>query len=203
MILNAADGIKGKVVDLDTGRVVRGVKLLNTDTGYLEAYHVDANGKPKRDAGGRLLPTYQAVGRFRFEPADGNRMPVKLPVQLGADRCAKCGSSRTLLGDDLCPTCRAVERGQKHRMRAEPLTNPLEDHSCHECTRRASWCVSDEVAVTPQAGKFASASALFERVQVVDRRWYCSWHFKPPRLLDARGEEIAEVGDDKVRPQWG
>ncbi len=63
--------------------------------------------------------------------------------------------------------------------------------------------MGDEVEASPQAGPFNLAggcTVLFGRAATVGRRYYCSWHFKPPRLLDARGEVISDIGES-LRPQ--
>ncbi len=200
MILDASRGIKGKVVDLDTGKVVPKVKSLNTDTGLLVAYRTDAHGNALSDGNGNWL-TYTAVGRFRFTPSDGSQVPAK-KIVMGAPSCTKCLNRMTLPGDDLCVRCRATDRNQRHRMTVEAVIDPFDDHKCEDCTEKAAWCVSDEVETTPQAGMSPSGKVLFERAATVGRRWYCSRHFKPPRLLDARGEEIKELDNEKVRPQW-
>ncbi len=200
MIFDAANNIKGKVIDLDTGKVVPKVKSLNTATGLLVAYKTDAHGNALSDGKGNWL-TYTAVGRFKFTASDGSQVPAR-KIILGAPSCTKCRNQMTLPGDDLCVTCRAKERNQRHRMTVEAVVDPFDDHKCEDCTARASWCVSDEVETTPQLGQLHDRKIMFDRAAVVGRRWYCARHFKPPRLLDARGEEIMELDNEKVRPQW-
>lgn len=199
MKLHAEQGFRGRVLDLDTGKSVPRVLWLDEQAGELEAYRVDVAGKPVRDANGDFL-TYRARGRFRFEPAATEKPHSAPHIVMGAPACARCQSSLTLPGDDLCPPCRAADRGQRNRMRAEPVSGLLLVRPCETkgCGRIAAWCVSDEVSVTPQL----HARRLWERGAVVHRRWYCAFHYHPPRLLDSRGETVEtfhEAGG--VRPQ--
>lgn len=62
MRLHTKDGIKGRVIDLDTGRPVRWVIWLDTDLGSLEHFTTDpATTPPPRERAIRF-------GRFRFDP---------------------------------------------------------------------------------------------------------------------------------------
>lgn len=142
-------------------------------------------------------------------------------VVMGAPACALCGSALTLRGDDLCAPCRAKDRGQRNRMKVERITSPLLDRRCQHkgCSRTATWSVSDEVEVTPQViqatdtkvnGLLSLISSreplrgrrlLFDRGATVGRHYYCSWHFKPPRILDSKGEVIEDIEEAHgVRP---
>jgi hypothetical protein len=202
MLLEARKGQKGRVVDLDSGREVPKVKWLNTDQGVLEAYQLDEKGRYIRDEDGEYV-TYVARGRFAFVPRGA---PSHQPdLGLGASRCARCPSVLTLPGDDLCPTCRARERGQRHSMRVERLVNPLLDIKCLSCSRLAEFIVADEVLVSPtvsvadRLGRLTGRKVTWERGMTVGRRAYCSWCFKAPRLLDAKGEVIGDV-ETRLRP---
>lgn len=189
MILDATKGVRGNVIDLDTGRRVQNVKYLNTETGYLEAYQVDENGKVLRDANGYRFTVYQ--GRFKFIPTGDSKQPK---IIMGAPHCTLCNSKMTLRGDDLCPACRARERGQRNKMKVEKIGVPLFDTKCELCTRMATWYVSDEVEVTPEL----YAKKFYGRGVTVGRRSYCSWCFKPPRLLDDKGDVMREL--ESIRP---
>jgi hypothetical protein len=188
MILDASKGVRGKVIDLDTWLEVPYVKYLNTETGYLEAYQV-RDGKVVKDAQGFKFTVYQ--GRFKFVPTEAPKGPT---INLGADHCSICKSKMVLKGDDLCPACRAKERGQKNKMQVEKIGFPLFDVKCQLCSRMATWYVSDEVEVTPEL----HARRFYSRGVTVGRRAYCSWCFKPPRLLDDKGEVMQEL--ESIRP---
>lgn len=189
MILDPTKGIKGTVIDLDTGQPVRNVKYLNTETGYLEAYQTDPTGKVLRDANGFRFTVYQ--GRFKFIPAESPKQPK---IIMGAPHCSLCNSKMTLRGDDLCPACRAKERGQRNKMKVEKIGVPLFNVKCELCSRVATWYVSDEVEVTPEL----SNKRLYGRGVTVGRRSYCAWCFKPPQLLDDKGEVIKQL--ESIRP---
>jgi hypothetical protein len=201
---------RGRTYDLDTGREVKAVISLEVDPatgrGELTAYKTDAQGRLLTDGQGNWI-TYRAVGRFHFEPlsqGDGSRMVM------GAPRCARCGSPLTLRGDDLCAPCRAAERGQRNRMRVERIApaDVLLARKCCQCSRQAVFGVVDEVTVSPYQGRrpltlpngVEIARPLFDRGACVGRRWYCERCFKPPRLLDARGEVIRDIEENTLRP---
>lgn len=207
--LSAGNGVRGQVIDLDTGAPIPKPITLTYDpvtgSGTIKAYQCNHNGSIKTNAGGDFL-TYTAGGRFKFISA-GEPIPPKCAPE-GAPRC-KCGSRLTLPGDDLCAACRAKERGQRHKMCAEKVErNYLITRKCELCSRAAEWGVSDEVEASPERGPallglplaVQPKTMLFKRVACVKRRWYCSTHFKPPRLLDPRGEVIKDI-EEGLRPQ--
>lgn len=203
MLLRAEDGILGTVYDLDTNRRVPKVIELNTDTGYVKAYFVVEQNdehpeleKYKKVNG--ALQWYEAYGRFKFVPKESSA--TARTVVMGAPACVWCGSTLTLPGDELCPRCRASDRGQRNRFKVERLTTPLFDKQCEECTRTAAWSVSDEVEVTPELNN----RILYDRGMTVGRRFYCDSHYEPARLLDPKGEVIQDLnyaGPDTVKEQ--
>jgi hypothetical protein len=211
MRLHAEQGFRGEVIDLDTGRTVPKVIWLDEELGELEAYQLGPGGEYCFDASGENYVTIKLKGRFKYKYIPANPLllsPRKSPV-MGAPRCTKCSNPLTLPGDDLCPPCRAKERNQRHSMRAERITNPLERRRCsaYACGREANWSVSDEVEVTPEPGSiFLGGSnrrtrVLFDRGMTVGRRYYCSFHYQSPRILDARGEVIETLNEAHgVRP---
>jgi hypothetical protein len=216
MLLHAESGFRGKVIDLDTGKPVPKVIWLDTERGELEAYKTTSEGKYIRGLNGEFI-TYKARGNFRYIPSNSvdssTNNTTRNRVVLGAPKCARCPSTLTLPGDDLCPPCRAKERGQRNKMLVERITTPLLDRPCcvKGCGRLASWSVSDEVSVTPSVGGLSpgllalprykrAKRVLYERGCTVGRRWYCSRHYSPPRLLDAKGEVIETYDEIGVRP---
>lgn len=63
------------------------------------------------------------------------------------------------------------------------------------CVRRAEWKVADEAPLSPET----DAGVSYERAQTIGVRYYCSWHYQPPRLL-IEGD-VAKVYDEvKARP---
>lgn len=75
---------------------------------------------------------------------------------------------------------------------------PLFSNRCCQkgCTRVARWSVSDEVPQTPVEVN----GRKYSRGKIVGRRYYCEFHWKPPRLLDAKGEVMQEFDEIGVRP---
>ena len=213
MILDANNKIRGRVVDLDTGKDVRKVIRLNTDTGYIKAYKVDATGEIERDAAGDYI-YYEAIGRFKFIPSD---KPIVKGIVLGAAKCELCPSVMTLPGDTLCVACRAKERGQRNQMKCERIDGVELGRKCERCSQDACWAVGDEVAVTPaqsairierrgRRGRRVVVPAgvgtqQWVRGQMVGRRFYCSKHYQPPALLDSKGEVIQQMDVQAARPQ--
>ncbi len=203
MRLHCSQGYRGKIIDLDTKLPIPKVIWLDEEAGELEAFQVDNNGKTKRQ--GTDLLTYRAKGRFKFIPTQQPETPNNNPLSvntkggkivMGAPACAKCKSPLTLPGDDLCPICRSVERGKK--IVVERITTPLLNRKCARCSALACWSVSDEMEVTPAVGRnpykrWGKGKVLFDRGKTVGIRFYCSKHYQPPRLLDAKGEIIGNV----------
>ncbi len=72
-------------------------------------------------------------------------------------------------------------------------------HKCMECTRDAEWSVGDETPVAPML----QGGVLFSRGRLTGQRHYCSFHYRAPRIVDAKGE-VMSTWDDAggVRPQW-
>ena len=201
--------------DLDEGRVVPYVLWVDVEAGLIETCLPDAFGRPGRDRDGNFN-TFLAKGRFEVRRVERpappkqplSRSPVSPPRE-GAPKCAKCPSTLTLPGDDLCPGCRAKDRRQRNPMRVERVTDPLAAHKCSECSREAVWQTADEVEVSPEKDgrKFIRPFGhlvlrpTWERGAVVGRRYYCDFHYRPPRILDAKGEVIRDCDEEKVRPQ--
>lgn len=195
--LYAAHGFRGKLIDLDTGLPVPRVIWADPDEGLVEAYRVRPDGSPVLDPSGAYV-TYRAKGRFKFVPVNTPRR--RPPAKEGAAKCTKCTSHLTLPGEELCPACYALDRNVKRPMRVGRLASPILNVRCGRkgCSRVATWSVSDEVAVSPEK----KGKMWFERGATVGRRFYCSHHYVPPKILDARGEEVETIEDGGgVRPQ--
>jgi len=196
--LYAKQGFRGRILDLDTGRLVPKVLWFDADAGELEAFAVDDRGALRHDHNGNFL-TVRLKGRFRFLPrSEGDSSTLGKKMRLGAPQCQQCGSSLTLLADDLCPACRAAQRRQKNPMKVERMPEFLLCQPCAHpgCDQPAVWSVADEVEVTPQQAQ----GMFFTRAAVVGRRFYCTRHWQPPRILDDRGEVIEELAEGGVRP---
>lgn len=210
MILHAHSGARGRVIDLDNGQVVPKVISLDTDTipHQLEAYQTNSKGDYAKDSEGNYL-TYRAKGRFQYLPA-----PAKSPtkVLMGAPNCAICFSPLTVPGKEICPICLG-------KYKKVDKIGPLDATQCDRCSRQAQWIVSDEVETTPvlvavssvirtndpttKIRNLKASKILFDTGCIVGRRYYCSKHFLPPRILDSKGEVVQKLEDSGgVRPQW-
>lgn len=178
MRLYAKDGVRGKLIDLDTGKPVPKVVWFDTETGEFQAYQTGADGQILRDAQGDYL-VYLARGRLRFFPEDKPRA-VRLP----------------------CPDPEPVTKPPRRTSKDERLDAwmlGILPCSHYACTRTAEWAVSDEEPAAPQIVD----RMAYTQATIVNRRFFCAFHYKPPRLLDHKGEvveEFAEAGG--VRPQW-
>lgn len=193
-----AEDFVGSVIDLDTGERVARVAAVDPEAGLLERYKTDAGGRVLRDAVTGMPLLEMAKGRFRLDlrprPKRGSRR-----TNFGAPQCARCGGNMTLPGDDLCPVCRAREQGRV--IRVDQVGSALDARPCDNgCGRSATWSVSDETAVTPVPGVWrnpdgSEEEVLYGRGALVARKWYCSWCYQPPRILDARGEVMRVIED--------
>jgi len=202
MRMYASQGFRGEIWDLDTGLKVHKVIWYDSDTQELEAYEVDLQGTEIRDINGDFI-TYHAKGRFRYMPV--TIAPPK-SMSLGSPRCARCGNPLTLQGHDLCPVCNAQDKGYKGIQSIRRLSTPILDRPCEVkgCGRLAEYQVADEVPATPAVTKPVTIkgfkTTLWDRAVMVGVRYFCAWHFKPPRLLDAKGEVVQEF-ENEVRPE--
>ena len=206
--------LNSRVIDLDDSKPVPAVIWVDVEAGLLEAYQTDAFGRIRKDPRDGGLLTYTARGRFKVVPVSQlpPPPPPKKKLAGGAPKCARCSSVLTLPGSDLCPSCNARDKNYRNKFLVERVVNPLGARPCaHKgCIRPAAFGVGDDVAVSPAVGPAQGlfgagpgvGKVLYERGATVGRRWYCHFHFRPPRVLDARGE-VVEVIDEShgVRPQ--
>ncbi len=182
MRLDARSGLSGEVWDLDTGRqipLVRWVDLPDVPgaPAEYEAFKPGPDGNPYYlpDVTPKTAATYRGRARIKFVPKGG--FPEAAPT---------------------APVLKPQgKRRQVHHRKRVPLFSDRCQH--YACNRVATWSVSDEVGLDP----VLVDNQLFTRGRVVGRRHYCAFHYKPPRLLDARGEEIEKFEEaGGVRPQW-
>jgi hypothetical protein len=197
-----AENFAGTVTDLDTGEQLRHVSAVDAEAGLVEVYQVDAGGKVLRDVTTGKPIVQLGRGRFKADLRRRVDVPRKRAPRLGAPTCSRCPSRMTLPGDDLCPVCRAREQGRTVGVKPLGPGELMAVRPCDNgCGREATWSVGDEVSVTPVPGTLPRQHGgpprpvLFLRGATVARRWYCSWCYQPPRLLDARGE-VVEVREE-------
>lgn len=216
MILHADHGFRGEVWDLDDNRPVPKVIWLDTvpradGLMHLEAWQVDAEGDCIPDGCGSHL-TYRARGRFKFIPRMEKNGKAPDRIKLGAERCERCGDPRTIPGKELCVFCNAYDKGLKC-FNVKKMTAVVFDLSCQQpgCGKLAEYQVADEVEVspaivtlkvpriTPSGHTLRTGRIGYDRGTLVGRRWWCSKHYRPPRILDDRGEVVREL-ESSLRP---
>lgn len=178
MIFRAKDGVRGKLIDLDTGKEIPKVIWFNDADGTFEAFRVDQSGEVARAPDGAPL-VWWGRGNLKF-------------VQLLAARAVQAGALQSPKQKILPP----ARKRQKH----EHLRLPLLDADCqhYACLRPAEYAVSDEVELPPLLAR----GKRWARAKTVAVRYYCAFHYVPPRVLDDKGEVVSvweEAGG--VRPQ--
>jgi hypothetical protein len=176
MILSAKSGLRGMFVREDNGEPVRWVRWYDTETSEYEAFsadpvHARANGRNLH----ALL--YRGQARLRFVPARIVSTPGPKPPD----------------PKDVAE-CVAEQRSRHHKARRIVA---LPGRECQEkgCHRLAEWEVADAADVLPDV----QDGRQFHRSIVLGLRRYCSWHYRPPLVMDLRGD-MAEV-EVSARPQ--
>lgn len=192
MRLYAEQGLRGTVVDLDTGRRVPKVIWIDLDSMELEAFRVTDKGEFVRSPDGSYA-TYTAKGKFRLDPVTPRAIPK---VKEGARCCEICKHPLTLPGSELCVRCNSAKRRNGRLAQAVPPHDALTRCQHKGCARMADWVVADEVDISPLRKK----GLWWSRGATVARRYYCHWHYSPPRLLDQDGEPVGVLEDLGVRP---
>jgi hypothetical protein len=180
MILHAREHkVRGVVLNLDTNEPVRLVRWIDFDTGDFEAFRAGPDGQILRVNGKPV--SYRSQARLKFIPSGNAYEPPPAPPEP-------------------LPVSTPTLPSKRGRRNARRLPVPLFDFLCDHpgCDRVAAWLTSDEEALPPQV----EGSRRFSRARTVAVHAWCSFHYQPPRLLDAKGEVISiwdEAGG--VRPQ--
>jgi hypothetical protein len=180
MRITAQSGLRGKLIDLDTGEEVKKVIWFNLQEGSIHAYCVDKFGNLiKADNGD--FKVYWARGKFKFIPSPNTRLQT----------CSVSGASTI---DCKCDSCRG--RISKAVQKTVKINTPILSDRC-QCGRLAEFSVSDEVSLAP----VRSGNRYYVRAKCIGVFKYCSWCYKAPKLYDSKGELIStweEAGG--VRP---
>lgn len=195
MLLHHQDGIRGKLTDLETGKVIPKVIWADLDSGLLCAYQVDKiTSKVKRDNKGNLL-TYTAHARLRWDPLPARSGPV-------VERCENTG--KPAAGAPCpCRICRKYLTLPQGRIKKSHRKLPywlLTDYPCEHygCGKLAEWVVSDEVELPAEE----NGNRFYSRARTVAVHYYCHRHFKPPRVLDTKLDVVRVDDNIGARPQW-
>lgn len=174
------DGVRGLLVNMETGKPIRAAIWADLDTGEYEAFKVDEKGAIMRD--NRRVPLkYTGKARLSFIPTQKTSLTGLM----------KQASSQ--------PKPQSAPRSTgkikyEHIEDFVLLKIPCEHYGC---IRIAEWLVSDEMETEP----VLKDKKLYPTAKTVDMHAYCSWHFQPPRIVDEKGE-VVEVIEDAggVRP---
>lgn len=188
MILDAKSGVRGVLVNRETGQIIRHVRWADIpenpeEMGEFEAFRV--NPIFARERGIPLQSIlYRGRCRLRFEPA---RTVDPKPA------------GRIAPSTPFAEIKREVLKGGE--VKATPIVYvpgaPLIE--CHEryCHRPARWSVATERLVEPERGEDGK---LWERAVVVDVLCWCDAHFKNPLQISERGVE-SEIEVTRARPE--
>lgn len=174
MRIHASMGIRGSLVDATTGQLIRKAIWADLETGEYEALKLDGNGNTIGEPGKELR--YFGKAKLKFVPAK-------------------------ILDDK--PSQPEEEPNRKKpvvKQRPTPIRIPLFSKHCqhYACNRVAAWMVSEEEELPP----LRKGNRLLVRAKLLRVCYWCSFHYVPPKLFDAKGELIEidhEAGG--VRPQ--
>ena len=148
-----ADGVRGVLVNADTGQPIWWARKADLATGEYEAFRADpdkaaAHGFKKRD----LL--YRGRCRLKFVP--GNSARPQVPTILDANP-------------------------KLPRRRRAMQVQAFEDRPCqhYACLRDAEWMVAVDEPLPP----LVIGGKSFEVGTIAGVKWWCSWHYEWPELL--------------------
>lgn len=172
IVLDAKSGVRGRLIDLDAGRDILYVRraVLPDDPSQLGEYEAFRVG-PDGDIAKENGKPLTYTGRCRMR-FEPAAIANKTPVEPVTHRPV--------------------------RQKFEKITVPVLGLNCqhYACNRTAAWTVSDEVPTAP----VQSGSKWFGTAKLIGRRFYCDWHYRPPRIIDTKGEVMEELHEIKARP---
>lgn len=173
----AKDGVRGTLIDLITRKPIRVPVWFDQETGEYEAFRLDAVGKILHENGKPVR--YRGKTKLQFIPSYTDNQ--KFIEKVAPDKFV--GTPKSVI-----PITKREKLYPLLQLRCE----------AYGCDRIAAWSVSDEVPSSP----VVQGNRKYETGITIARRYYCSWHYQPPRLLDAKGDVIS-VDEDAcgVRPQ--
>jgi len=165
-IIDAKSGVAGVLVDLATGQPIRKAFWANLATGEYKAWRTDPDGRI-------VSPPEVVAGRTQLKWLPTRPATPKTPP--AADPDAPPVQAPTLLA------------GRRRVGRPLGLMNvPCDQRTC---SRWAVWQVADEL---DKPALVVAGVKQYEQADLLNVRYYCDWHYQPPRLFDAKGEIIKE-----------
>jgi hypothetical protein len=186
--------------DLDEGRPIFGWIWVDVEKGLMEGYQLDESGVARTEGDSYL--TYTARGRFQLTRAGAAPsrsaaagVPQAVRALGAAPACVRCGDPLVLPGDDLCVKCKAEDRAYSkvlshlETLKAGGKVPGAAPCAYRGCNRPGVYSVSHEVGVSSVD---AGGPRVFRRGAAVARLYFCPWHWRPPLLLDPKGEVVEE-----------
>lgn len=179
MIIDAASGLRGVLINADTGERIPHARWANLETGEWEALASTPDGRrplaPRRLVRGRC--------RLRFVPAPAVAAPPQgtgagaPPTPAWQSPPGARGRVSTTWGrlQFVWPTCLCEHKG---------------------CERPANWLTCDEEEQEPER---MPDGTLAERATISKRHYWCDYHFTPPLFTSRRG--VTSEVDVAARPQ--
>jgi len=171
MILYANSGVRGVLVNANTGERIPFARWANLETGEFEALVIDAaTGRPAR-------PNRVYRGRATLRFVASHAPPLKAP------QAAPVGEA--------APTLQYLPQ------RGVPLA-AFENRPCERptCLRKAAWKTAEQRELPPAE---SADGTRYEQAAVTRIRFWCDFHYQWPTLRHADGEiENVEV---KARPE--
>lgn len=175
MIISSKDGIRGVLFNKRSGTVIPKAIWFDTDTGDYEAFRLDSNQQDgiRRDEKGTPI-RYRGRTELKFIQGETLRTKEESPISVSGN-------------------------GAKRFSSGERLPVPIFSCKCQHsnCNRIAEWLVSDEIEIEPEVVN----GRKYSRAKTVGMRYYCSWHYQGPRILDEKGEIIEQIEEITARPQ--
>lgn len=171
MILDANSGVRGVLVNADTGERIPFARWANLETGEFEALVIDAaTGRPAR-------PNRLYRGRANLRFVESHAPPLQPPEPQPAP---------------------VVEAAPAYLPRRGVPLAAFENRACEHptCLRKAAWKTAEQRELPPLE---AADGTRYEQAAVTRIRFWCPFHYQWPTLQHADGEiEPIEV---KARPE--
>lgn len=163
MILDSTTGVRGLLVNADTGQPIRWAIWADTETGYYEAFRSDPEIAKKLGIDPTLL-RYRDKARLRFVPA----APVATPRPTDPRDAAESMREAKLLWSKPI----VIMPGQE-----------CEERSCH---RLAEYRTAVERVIEPVVH---TDGKVYKRSIVVEVKNWCPRHYRLPLRISQRGVE--------------
>lgn len=167
----AKRGLRGDIIDLDTGEKIRWAIWADTDSGKYERWLADPEVAEKLG----LPPPPRKRGRARLAFIPRDLLPIKPP-------------------EEIQEQARPVAVPRKGGTPILAIAN--RDCQHYACGRMATWKTADEQILSPEQ---AADGTLYERARLVGVSYWCDWHYRWPNVVHPDGSRDA-IQTVKARP---